>query len=350
MNSDMEYLTILNEGTAVKQYYVAMNLEAEGTPEALCRAALLLIRSAESGFEPAKTVFYFDFNRKGHMHVNKNRFKLIECAAKLGYTDAQYSIGARYRKGLDVKKDYSKAFSWFSEAAENGHLAASYYLGKMYFKGRGTEADPIKGLGYIVNAATLGYPEAQHDMGKMHESGRYLPKDPVEAFSWYLKSAYNGYFMSIYRVGEMYRDGIGVEKSGLNAISWFKKAGNIGYSIAWYTIANIYENGCAEVERNMDKALEYYEISEKRGYAVAPFHIGELHMAGVLLEKNVDKALEYYWRSSNKGYCPARLRLYGIYTEDPNHRDYVQAIRILELMKKENMEHLMIHAKWLLDG
>ncbi len=348
MCSDEEYLSIINEGTAAQQYNEAIGLEAQGTHEALCRAALLMIRSAESGFEPAKAVFHFDFNRKNHMHVNKNRFGLIEWAAKIGYVEAQYSLGARYRKGLDVKKDYSKAFDWFSKASENGHLAASYYLGKMYFKGRGTEVNRYMGLEHIINAATLGYPEAQHDMGKMHESGRYLPYDPSKAFSWYLKSAYNGYFMSFYRVGEMYRDGIGIEKSGLNAISWFEKAGNIGYAIAWYSIAKIYENGCAEVEKNIDKALEYYEISEKRGYIAAPFRVGDLYMAGDLLEKNVDKAIQCYWRSSLDGYFPARLRLYKIYTEEPGYRDCVQAIRLLELMKNENMGYLKVHAKWLI--
>ena len=131
MSSDTEYLSILNEGTAAKQYALATSLEAQGTPETLCRAALLMIRSAESGFEPAKAVFFFDFNRKGHMHVNKNRFKLIECAAK----------------------DYSKAFSWFSEAAENGHLAASYYLGKMYFKGRAPK--PTRSKDWVTSSMPL---------------------------------------------------------------------------------------------------------------------------------------------------------------------------------------------------
>jgi len=169
--ADDDYLHQLNEGSARKQYEIALDLEARGEHEDLFRAALLFIRSAESGYEPAKMVFHFDFNRKNHMHVTPNRLKVLENAAKMGYVDAQYSLGGHYRKGLDVQKDYDKAFFWFSKAASNGHLGANYYLGKMYVKGRGTEPDPIRGLGYIVNSANLGYPEAQHDMGKMHEAG-----------------------------------------------------------------------------------------------------------------------------------------------------------------------------------
>ncbi len=169
--SNNDYLDKLNNGKAKEQYETGLDLEAKGDHQSLSRASLLFIRAAESGYNPAKKVFFFDFNRKNHMHVTPNRFKVIENAAKMGYVEAQYSLGARYRKGLDVPKDYDKAFLWFSKAAENGHLGANYYLGKMYVKGRGTEPDPITGLSYIVRSANLGYPEAQHDMGKFRESG-----------------------------------------------------------------------------------------------------------------------------------------------------------------------------------
>ncbi len=169
--SEEDYLNQLNNEKPKKQYMAGLDLECKGDHQSLFRAALLFIRSAESGYEPAMKVFHFDFNRKGQMHVTPNRFKVIEIAAKMGYVEAQYSLGARYRKGLDVTKDYDKAFLWFSKAADNGHLGANYYLGKMYMKGRGTESDPITGLSYIVRSANLGYPEAQHDMGKMLESG-----------------------------------------------------------------------------------------------------------------------------------------------------------------------------------
>ncbi len=260
-----EFLTTLNERAAKEQYETALDLETKGSHQDLFRAALLFIRSAESGYKPAKKVFYFDFNTKGHMHVTPNRLAVIENAAKMGYVDAQYSIGCRYRKGLDVRKDYDKAFFWFTKAADNGHLGASYYLGKMYMKGRGTNPDPELAIEHIVDAGDRDYPEAQHDIGKMYESGSFFKRDLSKAFGWYLRSAYNGYFMSVYRVGEMYRDGLGVEQSGTNAISWFKKSGNIGYTISWYSIAKIYEDGCAEVKPDIEKALHYYKEAEKRG-------------------------------------------------------------------------------------
>jgi len=142
--------------------------------------------------------------------------------------------------------------------------------------------------------------------------------------------------MSYYHLGEMYRDGIGTEKSGKNAVSWFKKAGNKGYYIAWYSIAQIFEKGCAEIAPDHEKAIEYYEMAERRGYMAAPYRFGDMYMKGDMVPKDRRKAIECYKRSADMGYYPARMKLYTIYTEDPRFRNISEAGKMLDRMRREN--------------
>ena len=53
-------------------------------------------------------------------------------SANQGYTEAQYKIGLMYYKGQVVKKNFQKAFDWYSLAAEQGEMMAQSNLGHLY--------------------------------------------------------------------------------------------------------------------------------------------------------------------------------------------------------------------------
>ena len=141
------FLNILNHGSAAEQYQLGKRYEhGIGLEKSTTRAAMLYIRAAQGGNPDAKKVFFFDFNIKKKMGVSQDRFQIIKTAAEFGYAEAQYSLAGRYRRGIDVPKDYDSAFRWFTEACKQGHADACFYLGAMYRKGRGTEKDPAKAV------------------------------------------------------------------------------------------------------------------------------------------------------------------------------------------------------------
>ncbi len=311
MTIDDDYLLeVLNAAPPSEQFSLGQRLEmGRNVQKDLKRAALLYIRAAESGYPEAVKVFEFDFNRKKKMGVSEDRFKVIEYAAEIGYVQAQYSLGGRYRRGIDVPKNYELAFKWFSKATEQGHADAQFYLGAMYRKGRAVEQNPKKADELTEAAAFRGCAEAQHEMGKKYDKGIGVKKDPEKAFRWYLDSANSGYFMSYYRIGQMYRDGIGVEHSSSLAIEWLLKSAKIGYRVAWFTIGQMYEKGYDDLKQDYVKAVKYYEISRKRGFYVATYHLAEMYEEGIFFEKNPDKAMILYMQSALTGYKPAKMRL-----------------------------------------
>ncbi len=63
-----------------------------------------------------------------------------------------------YRKGEGVRRDYSEAVKWYSEAAERGLAAAQLNLGVMYAEGQGVRQDLVQAYKWFDLAAKLGDP------------------------------------------------------------------------------------------------------------------------------------------------------------------------------------------------
>ena len=80
----------------------------------------------------------------------------IRKLAERGDAAAQFSIGARYATGEDVRQDYTEAVRWFSMAAEQGHVVAQATLGAYYWAGRGVPQDLVKAYFWSVLAQAGG--------------------------------------------------------------------------------------------------------------------------------------------------------------------------------------------------
>ena len=204
------------------------------------KAAELYIEAAEMGNEQAKNVFFFDFDQKPRINTKQERVATIMEAAQMGYVDAQYSLGGRYRGGIGMRKSYPAAFYWLSKAAEQGHVEATYYLGAMYLRGRGTEVDIGKAKELTRKAADLGYAPAQHEIGKvlLGEEGRKL-----EAIEWIRRSSDNGYRIAQFDLGTMHLRGDGVEFDPIRGMELLTSSAKQRYASAAYKLGEIFDKG-----------------------------------------------------------------------------------------------------------
>ena len=50
--------------------------------------------------------------------------ELLKKASKLGYVDANVTLGSLYYNGEDVSKDMAKAEAWYKKACDQGHANA----------------------------------------------------------------------------------------------------------------------------------------------------------------------------------------------------------------------------------
>jgi SH3-like domain-containing protein len=69
-----------------------------------------------------------------------------------------------------------------------------------------------------------------------------------------------------YNIGWMYLNGYGLMMNDSKALEWWQRASDQGYTDASFSIAMLYSLGEGRVEKDMDKAIEYYLMAVEDGH------------------------------------------------------------------------------------
>jgi hypothetical protein len=94
--------------------------------------------------------------KSSNLPANVSDLASLRKVAEQGDPAAQFSLGARYATGEEVKQDYTEAVRWFTLAAEQGHILAQASLGAYYWAGRGVPQDLTKAYYWSVLAQAGG--------------------------------------------------------------------------------------------------------------------------------------------------------------------------------------------------
>ena len=137
------------------------------------------------------------------------------------------------------------------EIAASGELESIYNQGKMYELSEGVEQSLEKSLKcYKANA------ELHLKTRGILKSAEYYEKNADKRF----KRAAENYNFEVLAVGIMYLNGYGVEKNFDKAREYFEKAANFKAHPANYFLGEMYENGLG-VEKNLETARNFYKLS-----------------------------------------------------------------------------------------
>lgn len=150
-----------------------------------------LLDAAEAGDAEAQfQLGQADAQRGQLSYVNAaNWYRL---AAEEGHAGAQTGLGALYRDGLGIARNYEKALMWFRRAAEQDHADAQLALGTMYSGGRGVTIDFAAAMHWWRKAADQGQSTASWGLGLYYENGIGVPNDLTKALYWYRKAGEQG--------------------------------------------------------------------------------------------------------------------------------------------------------------
>ena len=149
-------------------------------------------------------------------------------AAARGDSSAQFVIASRYIEGKKVKRDFTKAASWYQKAASNGLGPAQYRLGTLFERGNG------------------------------------LPKDINAARLWYERAAESGNVKAMHNLAVIYASAKGGKTDYAKAKKWFEKAASYGLKDSQYNLAVIYERGLS-TKRSQKDAFINYSLAAARG-------------------------------------------------------------------------------------
>lgn len=120
-------------------------------------------------------------------HNTKSGLKLLEEAAALNNSLAQYLLGMIYDGGAEginnvVEKNIPTAISYLEKAAAKHYGPAACYLGDMYFEGRGVKQNYSTAVDYYMSVKAMLTPGAQKRLAECYENGwGGLPADKAES-------------------------------------------------------------------------------------------------------------------------------------------------------------------------
>lgn len=134
------------------------------------------------------------------------------------------------------------------------------------------------------------------------------------------------------------------------ANKWF----NISYKkynneISMFNLATFYIYGDG-VEKDYKKAIELFEKSSKKGYALSSYTLSKLYKIGEGIEKNEEKEIYYLKLAAEQGDAKAQNNL-AIYYMNDKMKDYPKAFEFFKKASEQNLGISKINlAKLYYDG
>lgn len=137
--------------------------------------------------------------------------------SSMALTEAHFTIGEMYEKGVDMPQDLRLAAAWYRKAADRNSNGAKIRLASLAIN----EKNYSEARRWCEAGARSQDPSGCYCLGYLYQNGLGVAPDPKEAFRWYLESARNGNVKAMQTVGRMYSDGIGTKPDHPEAFWWY---------------------------------------------------------------------------------------------------------------------------------
>lgn len=226
--------------------------------------------------------------------LKKEVFETVLNDTSISSVDLQEYLSLKLREGINF--DYSmKKLAVEGNAYANFEIGSNEYYG--YFTGSPRYDEAFK---YLDKAASMNHASANYMIGNMFVRGLIGSKSNEElerGYEYLVKSYDLGNVAASNLIGNMYRDGIyPLDKDLDKAREYYSKAANNDYAYAYNNLGKLEEN-----KGNIKEAFKYYLISADLGESWACNKVGEYYRTGII-EKNMKKAFYYYSKALESNY------------------------------------------------
>ncbi len=274
---------------------------------------------------------------EGGIGIKKSHANAIvwyKCAARQGLPKAQYRLADMLLSDCEENAGGSEyAYFWLRVAAEFGNTQAQYRLAHCYADGQGVGASPKYTLYWLAQSAEGGNDTAACEIAEIFLDGTLVGGSNPEVARWFLakhegssKRAHAllsrlgqgiaespDTVIKVRRCEERFQLGVKAikEKEPLIAYKFFRMSADEGYIPAYDKLAVCYINGLG-VSPNAEEGVRLLHYADERGCTAATLHLGDCYADG-LIEKNNEKAMEYYVKAAESGNAQAQCCLANCY-------------------------------------
>jgi hypothetical protein len=267
-------------------------------------------------------------------------------------SDSQISVSTPYQTEHD-DENAQMSFDWFTKAMELGSRPSILELGRIYERG-------LKQIAPNTEKAIELYTLLAKDIGPSSENctwdaanalaDYYVSLGDIEsAFYWYKSSGTSNAYSNI--ASAFHFGSENVEKNIKKAIEWYEKGVEAQDQMSIERLAEIYREGRDGIEKNVEKALQLYLKGEEFGYSWYLERIGNIYFEGEGgVKKDLKKALFYYERAIQEPSCPNSdtvSKLISFYSGEcgEEFEDYKKAVELYE--EARTHQQIFIKSPWL---
>lgn len=231
--------------------------------------------------------------------------QLLQAAAQLAYTEAQFLLGLQYSLGDLLPRNDASAYTLLRSAARAGHAPAALAFGKLYLDGRGVSRDLRQALRWIQQAAQSGLRDAQGSLGYLYSNAEFGMQNPELARSYLSQAAAAGDAASQYMLALHYTNAAPAERDYQQARQLFLQAEKQGLVQASYQLGRL-----AEFAQGMPAqpllALAYYRKAASHGVAEAMYALSQLYLRGIGVATDLALAQQWQAQAAAYGYRPGK--------------------------------------------
>lgn len=218
--------------------------------------------------------------------------------------DLFYKLGQMFKFGLGTDSDVTKAIEYFRRSAEMNNKNGLFEYGKALLIGEHIPQDTDSALKILEKAVKLKNSNAKRFLALEYISGEHLEQDFEKGIALLTECADSGDVIASYRLGKIYLQGEIMPQNLDKAEKYLLLAEDNEYT--QYALAKLY---LQEEKYDIQKAVDYFENGADKNHW-ASYQLGRIYLFGAKdIERDKEKAIEWFTKSANDGneYAQAML-------------------------------------------
>ena len=210
--------------------------------------------------------------------------------------DLFYKLGQMFKLGLGTDSDVTKAIEYFRCSAEMNNKNGLFEYGKALLIGEHIPQNTDSAVKLLEKAVKLKNSNAKRFLALEYISGEHLEQDIEKGIALLTECADSGDVIACYRLGKIYLQGEIMPQNLDKAEKYLLLAEDSEY--AQYALAKLY---LQEEKYDIQKAVNYFENCAAKNHW-ASYQLGRIYLFGAKdIERDKEKAVEWFTKSANDG-------------------------------------------------
>ena len=210
--------------------------------------------------------------------------------------DLFYKLGQMFKLGLGTDSDVTKAIEYFRRSAEMNKKNGLFEYGKALLIGEHIPQNTDSAVKLLEKAVKLKNSNAKRFLALEYISGEHLEQDIEKGIALLTECADSGDVIACYRLGKIYLQGEIMPQNLDKAERYLLLAEDNEYT--QYALAKLY---LQEEKYDIQKAVNYFENCADKNHW-ASYQLGRIYLFGAKdIERDKEKAVEWFTKSANDG-------------------------------------------------